>query len=113
MITRFTFAATLAALMLSMNVAARAAGGQRGALSGVVVDSSGQPVADATVTLTAPTGRYRTKSDNRGRWFIVGVDVDTYSVRITKAGYADAVMPSVDALGDQTQDLGEITLKAA
>jgi hypothetical protein len=107
---RSVFATLVAAFAFSLAVPAHAAGGQRGIVDGTIRDGSGQPVAGAKVTLTAPTGRYSATSNGNGRFHLIAVDVATYDVRVRKDGFADAVLPGVDALGDQTQDLGTITL---
>lgn len=113
MISRSMFAALVAAFTLSATLPAHAAGGQRGTFAGVVDTANNQPVAGATVTLTAPTGRYTATTDASGKFRVLGVGVDTYTIRVSKPGYADAVIPNVDALGDQTQDVGTIVLNPA
>jgi protocatechuate 3,4-dioxygenase beta subunit len=105
-------AAFVAAFALASAAPAHAAGGQRGTMVGVVIDTGKQPVAGAEVTLVGSSGRYSTKTDNGGKFHVMGVDVDTYNIRIHKDGYSDAVISGVDALGDQTQDVGTVTLSA-
>jgi hypothetical protein len=109
-----TLGALCAALTGSIAVASGpvfAAGGQFGIVIGTVLDSQHNPVSGASIALTAPTGRYSASTDNRGKFRVMGVNVDTYDVRVRKDGFADAVVPNVDALGDQTQDIGTITLR--
>ena|ERR1700761_272825 len=104
--------AFVAVLALATIAPAHAAGGQRGTIAGIIIDANKQPVAGASITLVSPSGRYSAKTDGNGKFRVMGVDVDTYDVRVHKDGYADADMPGVDAVGDETQDVGTITLAA-
>jgi hypothetical protein len=100
----------LCTLMMNI-VPAFAAGGQMGMLSGTVVDAGNTAVANADILLTAPTGRYRAHTDAKGKFKILGADVDTYTVTVQKDGFLKVMEPGVAVLGDQTTDLGTITLQ--
>jgi hypothetical protein len=93
--------------LLFMNVMPTfAAGGQTGNLQGLVVDSAARsPISGAAVTAVSPSGRYSARSDARGRFAIIGMTVDTYSVTITLAGYEPFTLSGVNVLGDNTVNL--------
>jgi hypothetical protein len=88
-----------------------AAGGQTGMLSGRIVDASSAPISGADVTISAPTGRYTAHTDGKGRFRIIGADVDTYTLNVKKDGYTGVSQAGIAVLGDQTVDLGVITLQ--
>ncbi len=101
----------VAALVLAAGSAASAAGGTSGTISGTVVDASGSGVSGADVTLRAPTGRYVAHTDGRGTFKIINVAIDTYTVVVHKDGFADQTLTGVEPIGDQSEDLGSITLR--
>ncbi len=105
-------AAVLTALFLLSTVAPSfAAGGQSGSLQGVIVSgATNQPLAGVTVTAVSPTGRYTTKTDGKGQFQIIGVNVDTYTVSFSLAGYEAGAISGVTIQGDQTQNIGTETL---
>lgn len=73
-----------------------------GQIVGTIVDSeSHRPIAKAAVTATAATGNYRTVSDAKGVFTIVGVVPDTYTVTVTAAGYAVYSQPGVTVTTDE------------
>lgn len=78
-----TVARTLALLVFS---SVSAVAQTRGAtISGVVLDSTKQPVAGADVV--ARPGEHRTQSDSTGRFIISGLDGGSYIVVARKVGY--------------------------
>ncbi len=107
----FLYGVFVAASVAATTLPARA--GDTGIVAGVVVDGDKKPVAGASVTLSAPTGRYHAVTDQRGRFSIVGVYVDTYAVGIQKPGCVDMSMSGVYATGDEIQDIGKVELRAA
>ena len=83
-----------------------AVGGIVGNLQGTVVDTtSQQPVANATITAVAPSGRYTAKTDSKGFFQINGMTVDTYSVSIQAPSYEGVLLSGVTVQGDQTVNL--------
>ncbi len=65
---RTTFFLSLAALLLTMPLAAQQTGAVTGGLSGTVTDSSGAVVAGATVTATGPQRTKVAKTDSIGHY---------------------------------------------
>ena len=96
--------ALLALVMLTCTTlsAARGAEATTGTLVGTV-SSGGIPVAAARITITAPSGVYSTTSDVRGRFRILGVTQDSYTVTIEANGYETAKEFGVTVLPGQMQ----------
>src|SRR6516162_5311053 len=89
----------LAILQLAGFRAAYGQGGATGAISGVVVDSSGSTVADAEVQITSrATGslvrKIRTTSD--GSFVATLLPPGSYSVVVNKSGFAEARAENLD-----------------
>ena len=82
---------------------ALAAGGQYGNLSGVVTDAqSHAPVPGATVVAQSGSGRYQATTDARGRYSILQMNVDTYTLTVTAHGYDTTSLPGVIVFGDES-----------
>jgi hypothetical protein len=91
--------------------AAFAAGGVYGTLTGTVVDASTHaPIAGATVVAVSASQRFSGTTDREGRFSIIGVGVDTYTVSITAAGHEVLSVTGVTVLGDQTNTIGTVSL---
>ena len=61
-----------------------------GAILGSVRSITGSPVSGAGVTATSPSGRYSAAADSSGRFVIMGVVPDTYTVTASARGYQPA-----------------------
>ena len=73
-----------------------------GEIVGTVTDAqSHAPIADAAVTATAPTGSYRTKTDSKGIFTIVGAVPDTYTVTASAPGYLLVSVPGLTVTTDE------------
>ncbi len=90
-----------------------AAGGQSGTITGAVADASGAPVAGADILLSAPTGRYHAHTDRRGKFTVIGVLAVTYTRSVQQNGIVKATQPGIAVDGDQTVDVGTISLPAS
>jgi len=95
----------LAILQLAGFRAAYGQGGATGAISGVVVDSSGSTVADAEVQITSrATGslvrKIRTTSD--GSFVATLLPPGSYSVVVNKSGFAEARAENLDVRVTET-----------
>ncbi len=62
----------------------------KGAILGSVRSVTGSPVPGATVTAISPSGRYSAAADSSGRFVIMGVVPDTYTVTASAASYQPA-----------------------
>jgi hypothetical protein len=109
---RFLTLAASAALTLTtiagLAAPAFAAGGQTGIVRGTVVDASNAALTGADIMLTGPNGRYTAHTDARGKFVLVGVLADTYTLTIRKDGTVRISQPGVGVVGDDTVDLGTI-----
>ncbi|MBV8490850.1 MAG: carboxypeptidase regulatory-like domain-containing protein, partial [Candidatus Eremiobacteraeota bacterium] len=84
-----------------------AAGGQYGNLTGSLSDATTKaPIAGAAVSAVSPSGRYSTVTDTHGRFSILQMVVDTYTVTVTAKGYETLSLPGQTLQGDQTTDIG-------
>ena len=80
-----------------------AAAQQSGAIVGRVTDrASGNPVPDANVLIVGSTRGART--NDQGRYRIVGVPAGTYTVRVVRLGYVAATQPVTVGGADVTAD---------
>jgi hypothetical protein len=91
-----------------------AAGGQTGILAGIVTDNATkQPIAGATISAASPTGSYSGKTAANGSFTIVGVNVDSYTVSVSAAGYDTYVLRGASVNGDQTLNLALVLSKTS
>ncbi|MBV8490550.1 MAG: carboxypeptidase regulatory-like domain-containing protein, partial [Candidatus Eremiobacteraeota bacterium] len=91
-----------------------AAGGQFGNLAGSVADATTKaPIAGASVTAVSASGRYSTVTDGGGRFSILGMVVDTYTITVVAKGYETLSLPGQTLTGDQTTDIGGWLLNRA
>jgi hypothetical protein len=83
------FAAALAVLPTQAQVAA--------SITGTVADPSGAPVSAAAVTArNLETGAVRsTTTDDAGRYLVLSLPVGQYEVRVTKAGFKEAIRSGI------------------
>ncbi len=82
--------AACAVASLVSNQAARASELTTGSIIGTVRTTRGAPVGDAQIAARAASGRYATTTDNAGRFLILAVVPDTYSVTAQAKGYQSA-----------------------
>jgi hypothetical protein len=101
-------AALTLSTLASVAAPAFAAGGQTGAIRGTIVDASNAALTGADVTLVAPTGRYTAHTDGHGKFVMVGVLTDTYTLTVRKDGTVRVNQPGIGIVGDNTLDLGTI-----
>jgi hypothetical protein len=95
-------AAALAALFVAISLAGPASAATTGTISGTVTDAATKkPIAGATVTASAPSGRGTATSDANGFYNIYNLAPDTYTVSITTKGYDDVVTSGVTVVQDQ------------
>src|ERR1700694_5294621 len=73
-----------------------------GNLTGRVTTDAGAPIAGASVSAVAPTGRYTAKTDAHGFYSIVNMQPDTYTVTISAEGYDPTSILGVTIFQDQS-----------
>jgi hypothetical protein len=79
--------------------------GSTGALGGNISDEAGKPVANATVTATAPSGIASVTTDAAGHFVFLSLSPDTYTLSVKKANYADASLGGNTVFADQVQNV--------
>jgi hypothetical protein len=98
-------------MALNMTYPVFAAGGQTGNVSGTVIeDVSGIPIPNASVTIVSPTGTYKTTTNGKGFFSILGLNVDTYTISIEAKGFEPLLREGVTIIGDQDLSLGTIRM---
>lgn len=83
-----------------------------GVIYGKVVDAWNAGVAGASITLSAPAGRYRARTNSKGEFAIVGVTADTYTLTVRKDAIVKMNESGIGVAEDQITDLGTISLQA-
>jgi hypothetical protein len=107
----FAFTAIGALALCSvLSHAAPGSAAEPGVIYGKVVDGWNAGVAGASITLTAPTGRYRTQTNNQGEFAIVGVFADTYTLTVRKDARVAMIEPGIGVTDDQITDVGTIAV---
>jgi hypothetical protein len=83
-------------------------------IAGRVVDSSGAPVASATVTAAnRETGAMRTATtDDAGRYQIVSLAIGPYEVSVSKSGFQDAIRTGIRLVVGQ-EAIVDLTLQVS
>lgn len=91
--------------------------GTTGTISGTVRDQTGAVLPGASIQVTSQeTGRVRTvATDSAGRYRVPSLELGTYSVQASLAGFRTAVKPGIvltvgsEAVVDLTTEVGQIT----
>ena len=86
------------------SVAQTSADSASGTITGTIVDDTGAPVANATVTLAGAT-RLETTTDARGAFSFTSVPAAVYAFSARRAGYDTATQGDVVVLAGQSQSL--------
>ncbi len=79
--------------------------GTTGGISGYVRETSGAPVADATLKAVSPSGVASSRTDATGHFNFLSLSPDTYTITVSKEGFADESVPGVVVFADQTETL--------
>lgn len=111
--------AILTALPLLLALAGSLHAAGEGRVLGTVVDASGKPVADVTITLTRPGSSYKQekKTDGKGKFTLMILDAtQDYQIRVEKKGFTPLEEPLKPKVGDTmriTYTLGQEAPPAA
>jgi tetratricopeptide (TPR) repeat protein len=95
-----------AALVAGFLLAAPAAHAQTGTARGKVVDSQGQPIADAKVLVEFQGGvtrKFEVKTNKKGEFMQVGMQPGVYKFTVSKEGYQGSTADQKINLGDPTE----------
>jgi hypothetical protein len=110
-VTRYLGAA-IAALFVVLSLIGPVSAATTGSISGTVVDNATKkPLAGATVTASAPSGRGSATTDANGFYNIYNLAPDTYTVSITAKGYDDVVVQGVTVVQDQNVQINQTLAK--
>ena len=86
--------------------------GTTGGLTGQVVDSSGAPIAGANVKVLSPSEAANTTTDSRGRFSLLALAPDSYTVSVDKDGYEPISYVGESVFADNTLTLSFTMTKA-
>ncbi len=90
---------------LACNVLGFAAAGTTGGINGMVVSSAGAPIAGANVSVTSPSQTASATTDAAGRFAILSLAPDTYTITASKAGYDTTTITGISVFADQRQSI--------
>ncbi len=99
----FALLLLLAAMISVRGKPADAAEATTGLITGTVTAATGAPIPNAKVSAASPSGRYSAVTDAHGRFVMLGVEPDTYTISVDVAGYATATQTDVRVLTGQQQ----------
>jgi len=104
----------IAALFSFLGRPAFAAGGVLGTLRGSVVDpQTNVGIGGVLITAVSGSGSFHSTTDAKGFFALLQLPTDTYTVTVSKNGYASQEISGVTVLGDQSQSVGVIKLSSA
>jgi hypothetical protein len=103
MLKRSILCAALIAAMLA-NVSGAWAG-TTGSLTGVVLSTAGPPIAGAKVSVVSASQTATATTDAAGRFAILSLVPDTYTVSVEKAGFDTTTEAGISIFADQVQSL--------
>lgn len=95
-----------AGLLLGLALLASPAAAQTGTARGKVVDPSGTPVVEATVTIDFKGGinrSFQTRTSKKGEYMQVGLQSGPYEITAAKEGYQPALMEVRISIGEPTK----------
>ncbi|MBV9438965.1 MAG: TonB-dependent receptor, partial [Candidatus Eremiobacteraeota bacterium] len=76
-----------------------------GNIGGTVIDETGKPVAGATVNAASPSQTGTARTDPSGRFTILSLAPDTYTITVQASGFQAFTQPGVTVVATQTQTL--------
>jgi hypothetical protein len=77
--------------------------GTTGVVAGRVALTTGEPVADATITASSPSQTTSVQSDAGGHFVFLSLRPDTYVVSASREGYDPVSVPGIIVFADQTR----------
>ena len=72
-----------------------------GTMNGYVTDTSGQPIAGASVSAASPGQTVRTVTDAKGFFVLLDLSPDTYALTASKDGYDPSTLYGLTVVADQ------------
>jgi Carboxypeptidase regulatory-like domain/TonB dependent receptor/TonB-dependent Receptor Plug Domain len=86
--------------------------GVTGNLGGTIKDTSGAPIAGVQVQAVSPSETRTATTDSSGRFIILSLAPDTYTLTLTKEGYQSVSYPGNNVFADQNQQVALTMQKA-
>src|SRR5580700_2709551 len=100
---RSLFVVTLLGGFASIQTGAFA--GTTGAITGVVASTTGGPAAGASITAASPSQTVTVTTDASGRFSMLSLAPDTYTIEASKAGFETSTITGVSVFADQVQTI--------
>ena len=79
--------------------------GTTGAITGIVVSAAGAPIAGARVTAESPSQTLTVTTDASGRFSMLSLAPDTYTIEASKTGFETVAVTGVSIFADQVQTI--------
>src|SRR5579863_4047489 len=86
--------------------------GVTGNVTGIVRDNTGAPLAGVSVKAVSPSQSATATSDAGGRFVLLSLTPDTYTLGLNKAGYQGISVAGIVVFADQTQTVSYTLTKA-
>jgi hypothetical protein len=103
---RRPFVVTALVATLMSGVAALAFAGTTGSVNGIVVSAQGgAPIVNAKVTATSPSQSATVITDAGGRFSLLSLAPDTYTIVVSKPGFEAATTTGISVFADQSQSV--------
>ncbi|MGC1381087.1 MAG: TonB-dependent receptor [Candidatus Baltobacteraceae bacterium] len=99
----FIAGSTLSAL-LALSASAGLAG-TTGSISGVAAGANGTPIAGVAVVAVSPSQTLTVTTDAAGRFTLLSLAPDTYTITATKSGYETTSLTGISVFADQLQTI--------
>jgi hypothetical protein len=102
LVVRYARALALAGVLLLLWQGSLVRAGTTGSIQGYVFDASGHPVAGASVSVLSSIYSSRTVTETNGFYALNGLPPETYTITVSRTGYATTQYPGVTVTQDQT-----------
>src|SRR5580700_9375262 len=79
--------------------------GTTGAITGLVASSTGAPIDGVRVTVSSPSQTVTETTDASGRFSMLSLAPDTYTIEASKTGFETAAITGVSIFADQVQTI--------
>src|SRR6185437_15810789 len=107
-----TIALAAIAALAPIFFSAPAWAGTTGTITGSVAGDTGAPIAGAKVVATSPSQAATATTDASGRYTLLSLAPDTYTIVVSKAGFEISTTTGISVFADQVQNL-RFTLRPA
>jgi hypothetical protein len=95
----------VALVAIALSNAAAVVAGTTGSLTGVVVSTSGAPIAGARLVAVSPSQSETVTTDAAGHFALLSLAPDTYTITASKEGFETSTFTGISIFADQVQTL--------